>query len=109
MVTLGSAGAAFLRDGRVHRASCPVERPVVAVGAGDVFLAGVCPAILAGRGETADLVSAGLAAAAAHVAGLTGGELRAGYGQNLRRVRIEAPVEGEPQERCAMQANGEFR
>jgi 1-phosphofructokinase len=90
VVTLGSAGAAFLRDGRVHRAACPVERPVVAVGAGDAFLAGVCAAILAGRGEAADLVSAGLAAAAAHVAGLTGDGLRAGYEQHLRRVRIEA-------------------
>ena len=90
VVTLGAAGAAFLRDGRVHRASCPVERPVVAVGAGDAFLAGVCAAIVAGRGGTADLVAAGLAAAAAHVAGLTGDGLRAGYGENLRRVRIEA-------------------
>ncbi len=90
VVTLGSAGAAFLRDGRVHRASCTVERPVVAVGAGDSFLAGVCSAILAGRDETADLVSAGLAAAAAHVAGMTGDGLSAGYEQNLRRVRIEA-------------------
>jgi hypothetical protein len=35
-------------------------------------------------------MSAGLAAAAAHVAGLTGDGLRAGYEQHLCRVRIEA-------------------
>jgi 1-phosphofructokinase len=89
VVTLGAAGAAFLCDGRVLHASCTVEHPVVAVGAGDTFLAGVCAAIFAGRGDTADLVSAGLAAASAHVAGLWGAGLRAGYEQNLRRVRID--------------------
>lgn len=90
VVTLGEAGAAFLRDGRLHRAACPVERPVVAVGAGDAFLAGACAAIVAGEIDTAGLVAAGLAAAAAHVAGLTGDGLRAGYEQNLHRVRIDA-------------------
>lgn len=90
VVTLGAAGAAFLRGGRVRRAACPVERPVVAVGAGDTFLAGVCAAIIAGREDSADLVASGLAAAAAHVAGLTGEGLRAGYEQHLGRVRIDA-------------------
>lgn len=69
VVTLGSRGAAFLQDGRLVRAECPVAQPRQAVGAGDAFLAGMCGALLRGAAEAAVLVSSGLAAAARHVGG----------------------------------------
>lgn len=88
VVTLGARGAAFLHDGVVRRASCPVAHPRVAVGAGDAFIAGACSALLREATDPAELVSAGLAAAAAHVGGLSGAAFAQESERNLARVRF---------------------
>lgn len=88
LVTLGARGAAFLEHGQVYIATCPVDRPVRAVGAGDAFMAGACSALLAGHLSTTALVSAGLAAASAHVSGSIGQALAESARQNNDRVRI---------------------
>lgn len=86
VVSLGAAGAAVLREGEPVTMSCPVERPVQSVMAGDAFVAGMVWGLLAGR-DGVDCVRHGLAAAAAHVAGLTGDELHAQAERNLELVR----------------------
>ena len=68
MVTLGARGVVHLVDGKPRLSCCRVDRPRVAVGAGDAFLAGYCMTLM-GRERGAQPVLAGLAVAAAHVGG----------------------------------------
>lgn len=85
LVSLGERGVAFLRDGAPQVMACPVDDPVASVMAGDAFVAGLAQGVLAGRDAEACLRH-GLAAAAAHVAGLGGDALCARAEQNLDRV-----------------------
>ena len=76
LVSLGADGVAVLRDGVPVILTSPVDRPVASVMAGDAFVAGLAWGLLGGAvGE--DAVRRGLAAAAAHVSGLTGDALLA--------------------------------
>ncbi len=68
-------------------ASLPVERPVQSVMAGDSFVAGLAWGRFASDEPTQWLRHA-LAAAAAHVAGLTGTDLGARARENLARARL---------------------
>ena len=117
MVSLGARGVAYLpgpsihladqeaeataphprgtRDSTPHTrgtrgqeiASLPVERPVQSVMAGDSFVAGLAWGRFASDEPTQWLRHA-LAAAAAHVAGLTGTDLGARARENLARARL---------------------
>ncbi|GAB3810839.1 1-phosphofructokinase [Tessaracoccus terricola] len=85
LVSLGARGVAVLRGDEVVTLSCPVEKPIQSVMAGDAFVAGLVQGLLADAdGQAA--VHHGLAAAAAHVAGLEGEDLRAQAVTNLARV-----------------------
>lgn len=76
LVSLGAGGAAVLRDGVPARLPSPATKAVVSVMAGDTFVAGLAWGLLGGADdETA--VRHGLAAASAHVEGLSGARLRA--------------------------------
>lgn len=70
MVSLGERGLVHLVDGVPVQSRCHVERPAVVVGAGDAFVAGFCAALVADEWREAPPTTAGLAAAAAHVAGV---------------------------------------
>lgn len=75
LVSLGARGVAVLRGDEVVTMACPVENPMQSVMAGDAFVAGLVWGLL----EEADdegCIRHGLAAAAAHVAGLSGAALR---------------------------------
>lgn len=89
LVSLGAAGVALLADDEPLRLTCPVDRPVASVMAGDTFVAGMAWALLDGESAPRAVASRGLAAAAAHVAGVTGTDLRCTAEENLRRVRSE--------------------
>lgn len=65
--------------------TCPVENPVQSVMAGDAFVAGFAWGMLGAAGSR-EFVRHGLAAAGAHVAGLTGDELLARAMGNLDRI-----------------------
>lgn len=69
IVTLGADGVAFLDGGVEWRGGCPVERPVLSVGAGDAFMGGLAVAVLEGRSPLGAVAWAS-ACAAAHVAGV---------------------------------------
>lgn len=84
LVSLGAGGVAVLRDGEVVVLQCPVDRAVVSVMAGDTFVAGMAWGLLSGA-EGEDIVRHGLAAAAAHVEGLSGRALRERAVENLTR------------------------
>lgn len=117
MVSLGARGVAYLPGPSIHLAdqeaeataphprgtrdstphtrgtrgqeivSLPVERPVQSVMAGDSFVAGLAWGRFASDEPTQWLRHA-LAAAAAHVAGLTGTDLGARARENLARARL---------------------
>lgn len=86
LVSLGARGVAFLdgAEGQVL-GTCPVENPVQSVMAGDAFVAGFAWGMLGAAGSR-EFVRHGLAAAGAHVAGLTGDELLARAMGNLDRI-----------------------
>ncbi len=96
LVTLAGDGVATLVDGRVLRLSCPVGRPVVSVMAGDTFVAGMGWALLKGDADPETVLSHGLAAAAAYVAGTPPQQRLARATANLSRVE-RAPLGGGPQ------------
>lgn len=85
LVSLGARGVALLRDGEMVTMSCPVEVPIQSVMAGDAFVAGLVWGLLEDRDDV-DCIRRGLAAAAAHVAGLSGEALRTRAVENLQRV-----------------------
>nr|WP_255622570.1 PfkB family carbohydrate kinase [Tessaracoccus sp. OS52] len=85
LVSLGARGVALLRDGELATMSCPVDSPIQSVMAGDAFVAGLVWGLLQDRDEE-DCIRHGLAAAAAHVSGLTGEALRLRAVENLDRV-----------------------
>ncbi|MFT3888238.1 MAG: PfkB family carbohydrate kinase [Arachnia sp.] len=87
LVSLGGDGVALLADGRELRGSCPVAQPVQSVMAGDAFVAGLAWGALSSDDPLA-WARHGLAAAAAHVAGLAGAALRERALANLAEVRI---------------------
>lgn len=84
LVSLGADGVAVLVDGEASVLRCPVERAVVSVMAGDTFVAGIAWGLLNGA-VGIDVVRHGLAAAAAHVEGLSGAALRERAEENLTR------------------------
>jgi len=88
LVSLGGEGVAFLdaSGARIH-ASCHVDAPVQSVMAGDAFVAGLVRGVFASD-DVSDWVRHGLAAAAAHVAGLTGDALLRRADENLEVVRF---------------------
>lgn len=89
LVSLGPRGVAFLDgEGRRVHGTCHVEAPIQSVMAGDAFVAGFVWGMLSGD-EAADWVGHGLAAAAAHVAGLTGDALLARAMENRSKVRFD--------------------
>ncbi len=85
LVSRGERGVSFLRDGRVVTLSCPVADPVQSVMAGDTFVAGLAWGLLGGASDE-DCLRHALAAAAAHVAGLSGEALRTRALDNLART-----------------------
>lgn len=85
LVSRGEQGVSFLRDGEVVTLSCPVANPVQSVMAGDAFVAGLVWGVLDQVSEE-DCIRRGLAAAAAHVAGLSGDALRARALDNLAAI-----------------------
>ncbi|GAA4888556.1 1-phosphofructokinase [Tessaracoccus lubricantis] len=88
MVSLGEHGVAYADpDGSPRRASLPVERPVQSVMAGDSFVAGLAWGRFASD-EPADWLRHALAAAAAHVAGFAGQDLRSHAEFNLTTARL---------------------
>lgn len=93
LVSQGAEGVSFLgADGGRVDATCAVANPVQSVMAGDAFVAGLVWGLL-DAADTADddpaqWVRHGLAAAAAHVAGLRGEELLAQAKRNLASVRF---------------------
>lgn len=89
LVSLGAHGVAVRDDGEPLRLTCPVEQPVASVMAGDTFVAGMAWALLDGESAPRAVASRGIAAAAAHVAGITGADLRGAAEANLQRVRPE--------------------
>lgn len=89
LVSLGVDGVTFLINGTRFRGSCPVERPVQAVMAGDAFVAGLAWGASADD-DPASWVRHGLAAAAAHVSGLSGQPLRAEATRRLGQVELVA-------------------
>lgn len=88
LVSLGARGVAHLVDGRVIRSWCDVPDPVQSVMAGDAFVAGLAGGLLAGA-DPRGCLRRGLAAAAAHVAGLEGAALGRRAVENLARCREE--------------------
>ena len=88
LVSLGADGVAVLIDDEALHGSCPVERPVQSVMAGDTFVAGLAWGRLASA-DRRDWVRHALAAAAAHVAGNEGADLLPAARDNLARVRFE--------------------
>ncbi|RMB61378.1 1-phosphofructokinase family hexose kinase [Tessaracoccus antarcticus] len=89
LVSLGRRGASFLRDGEVVTMTCPVDGPVQSVMAGDAFVAGLVWGLFDG-GSDEDCLRHALAAAAAHVAGLSGEALRVRAVENMAAVAITA-------------------
>ncbi|MDO5678549.1 MAG: PfkB family carbohydrate kinase [Propionibacteriaceae bacterium] len=87
LVSLGADGVAFLDGDVERRATCPVDNAVVSVMAGDAFVAGMAQGLLAGA-EPVDCLRHGLAAAAAHVEGLSGSALRSRAVENLARLQL---------------------
>lgn len=85
LVSRGAQGASLLRDGRDVTLSCPVDDPVQSVMAGDAFVAGLVWGLMDQVPEE-DCIRRGLAAAAAHVAGLSGEALRARAVENLNTI-----------------------
>lgn len=85
LVSRGERGVSFLRDGQVVTLSCPVADPVQSVMAGDTFVAGLAWGLLGGASDE-DCLRHALAAAAAHVAGLSGEALRTRALDNLARI-----------------------
>ena len=87
LVSLGARGVEFL-DGETRRiGTCRVQAPVQSVMAGDAFVAGFVWGMLSDSSiET--WIGHGLAAAAAHVAGLGGDELLARAHENLGVVEF---------------------
>ncbi len=85
LVSRGAQGASLLRDGRDVTLSCPVDDPVQSVMAGDVFVAGLVWGLM-DQASDEDCIRRGLAAAAAHVAGLSGQALRARTVENLNTI-----------------------
>ncbi|MGV8845167.1 1-phosphofructokinase family hexose kinase [Tessaracoccus sp.] len=85
LVSRGAQGVSFLRDGQVVTLSCPVADPVQSVMAGDTFVAGLAWGLLGGASDD-DCLRHALAAAAAHVAGLSGEALRTRALANLARI-----------------------
>lgn len=85
LVSRGEQGVSFLRDGQVVTLSCPVADPVQSVMAGDTFVAGLAWGLLGGASDE-DCLRHALAAAAAHVAGLSGEALRTRALDNLARI-----------------------
>ncbi|MDO5676919.1 MAG: PfkB family carbohydrate kinase [Propionibacteriaceae bacterium] len=83
LVSLGARGVATERG----TASLPVSRPIQSVMAGDTFVAGLAWGRLSSADPTQWLRHA-LAAAAAHVEGLTGSRLGARARQNLPLARL---------------------
>ena len=69
MVSLGREGAAFLAQGRAHRARCTVHPAQMTVGAGDAMSAGIAVALALGETRPHDIVRLAVATATAHVAG----------------------------------------
>lgn len=82
LISRGARGVSFLRNGEVVTMACPVEAPVQSVMAGDAFVAGLAWGLLGDESDE-DCIRRGLAAAAAHVAGLSGDDLRTGAVKNL--------------------------
>ena len=89
LVSRGAKGVSFLRDGTCVTLSCPVDEPVQSVMAGDAFVAGMVWGLLRGQPEE-DCLRHGLAAAAAHVAGLTGEALGTRAIANLDRITSDS-------------------
>lgn len=85
LVSLGARGVAVLRRGEPTVLTCPVERAVQSVMAGDTFVAGLAWGLMGGA-EGEDAVRHGLAAAAAHVEGLEGEALRSRAEDLLRAI-----------------------
>ncbi len=85
LVSRGEQGVSFLRDGEVVTLSCPVADPVQSVMAGDAFVAGLVWGVMEDASQE-DCIRRGLAAAAAHVAGLSGEALRTRALDNLARI-----------------------
>ena len=82
LISRAARGVSFLRDDEVVTMACPVEAPVQSVMAGDAFVAGLAWGLLGDESDE-DCISRGLAAAAAHVAGLSGNTLRTKALRNL--------------------------
>lgn len=89
LVSLGADGVQYLDEAgqRIH-ATCRVEAPIQSVMAGDAFVAGFVWGVMSSQDQQ-EWVRHGLAAAAAHVAGLTGDGLLARAKANLSEVRFE--------------------
>ncbi len=87
LVSMGADGLRWWRDGAVVAMDCPVERPMQSVMAGDALVAGIAWGLLEGRGDE-DALRHGLAAAAAHVEGLTGHALGERARARIRDVRV---------------------
>lgn len=85
LVSRGEHGVSFLRDRKAVTLSCPVATPVASVMAGDAFVAGQAWGMLEDASHE-DCIRRGLAAAAAHVAGLSGEALRDRAVENLARI-----------------------
>ena len=78
----------FVEAGQRIHATCRVEAPIQSVMAGDAFVAGFVWGVMSSQDQQ-EWVRHGLAAAAAHVAGLTGDGLLARAKANLSEVRFE--------------------
>lgn len=85
LVSHASQGVTFLKHGQAVTLACPVDEAVQSVMAGDVLVAGLVSGLLDGRSDE-DCVRQGIAAAAAHVAGLSGEALRVRAVENLSRI-----------------------
>ncbi len=72
----------FLHNDEEVMLLCPVEVPMQSVMAGDAFVAGLAWGLLGDESDE-DCIRRGLAAAAAHVAGLSGDALRTRAVENL--------------------------
>lgn len=89
LVSQGANGVSFVTAAGVRvDATCTVEAPVQSVMAGDAFVAGFVWGVFEDD-EPDGWVRHAMATAAAHVAGLRGGELLTRARENLARVRFE--------------------